>query len=1124
MESALELATSQRMSSQEELHQVLREEQELNAALLKTSQELSQALLAPTSDDAQPEPEPESVSSHSMLGALQREHSHMFSPKRLAWSLEAFGNVAVGDGEQLQLTSSQALSYGSIFENQRRRLGVFKSREYNALNLTVGDQAAWTDEAGEPRLRAPLPPGMAWSVNADSNDTDADGWAYAFKFGDQWYSQERGRKTWVRRREWVVVPLVPEDAAVPAGWVERLGSEVHLADSPEDATTLIVEVRAARRVRTAGNSCDGTMIGAGSEALVPIDTRLCARVTWHGHSFQTEPSVHPGPNPVWFSADNALNCRHCLPLTDAAIFRNVRWQTSAGIIVSEFKSPVASVHVWTEQWVDRKIDRIEFLYADGSTNKYGTPSGDQGSAGTIEEHCLELNSVLQEYLVAVRTLSERRLTGSGSKTAVAGLTFVTSLGRSWTVGLQTPPPMAEARPGVQTRTYETRCMGIQANGQCITGLHVSQTYSGLLSSVDTIVASNIFQPVHEAAVELARAQTGQASPWRISIPPAWCSNPRNRPEDQLCIELISPGQSTTFGSSPERSYGMVHIPVANLQGAVGCDGWYILGNTAGSVPGDEYVALGEVRIAWSFVATSVPSDLQLSAVPSPSTLFRCHTESTRAASSYSAVDGLGFKIQEHALQSWMLGVSHGLCVEEAARRAWSSFDFGAATPQSTWRMVETYGVPAPFRIRVWPFIAGTDKLKICADLLHAGNGTVYQALCQRYEVICDDEDPKAQIRKDLRRTFPGEATQINSEHGVAALERIIGAYAVYNPRVGYCQSMNLIGGHLLLALGWQDRPGDREDVLSSEIEETAFWLLRHLAEEIVPHYWAEPSMPGMMHHTDVLDEVCKALIPQTMTHFTDIPMALVGMKWMAPLFGHTLPAATLYALWDRLLCQEGGGADILLCAALTVLRGIDADVLRHAPHDALQLSAGSIYDTAPFINTVGSFHQRINQYDGCLPRAPHAVSHHFSDEVHSNPRCSQAWKDMQCQAMRSAWCFTEHQMMRLADAFLSAAIGSTSGVEASLSISECEAVVVCLLPGLGLVMPRESFGSGSGGSQQSHTTLAGLLCCALSKCEPHVHIPEVTHPPSSVSLAQFGHGMHALYADETTLPQRAALW
>jgi hypothetical protein len=268
------------------------------------------------------------------------------------------------------------------------------------------------------------------------------------------------------------------------------------------------------------------------------------------------------------------------------------------------------------------------------------------------------------------------------------------------------------------------------------------------------------------------------------------------------------------------------------------------------------------------------------------------------------------------------------------------------------------------------------------------------------------------------------------------------------------------------------------------------------------------------------------LIPQTMAHFTDIPMALVGMKWMAPLFGHTLPSATLYALWDRLLCKDFGGADILLCAALTVLRGIDSDVLRQAPHDALQLSAASIHDTAPFINAVGSFHRTMRQYAGSLPRAPHATSHHFSDEIESDPRCVAAWTGMQMEAMKASWLYTEHQMMRLADPFLSAAISSTAGVgaEACLSLSECEAVVEKLLPGLGLIVSA-SAASGAGGGVQTQTTLLGLLCLALSKTEPHVYKPGLTQPSPVVTLGQFAHGMHALHAGEAAaMPQRATLW
>ena len=1094
---------------------------------------MAQALLSGGS-----EPEPESAVGR----VLHSEPSPEFSPERLAWSVEAYGGAAMANGEQLQLTSSQALRYGSVYENQRRRLGVFGSRDYDSSNLTRADRGAWTDEFGEPRLREPLPPGVTWTVKTDSDDTDADGWAYAFNFGDQWYDHERGKWTWVRRREWIVAPLTPAAAAVPAAWVDRLGPDVHLADDPADAATLVVEVRQARRVRTVGGDFAAAETDTGQAfAEDPSDSRLCARVTWHGQSFQTELSVHSGPNPIWFSADNSLHCRQCLSLPDKTLTNAGAMDWTSGVAEAELESPVAAVHVWTELWVNLRIDRIEFLYADGSTNKYGTPSGDQGSAGVVQEHCLVLDSILKEYITAVKTFSERTKTASGTKYVLSGLIFTTSLGRSWAVGQQNPPGASGAAGAMPRRTYEEGCLGVNANGQCISGLRVSQnTYTGLLASIDGITISNIFRPIDEAAVDLVQAQSGQASPWKISVPRAWSSGALTLSGDELKIELISPGRSTRFGAVPERSYGVVQIPGSKLLDTVGCDGWYILENSHLSASADEDVALGEVRIAWAFLATPVPSDLPLSAVPSPSALFTHHTKAARAAVCSSAVDAMGFKIQEHAVQSWMVGVSHRLCVEEEARRAWSNFDFRTATPQSTWRIVETHGVPAQFRLRVWPYIAGTDKLKIEADRVHSGRGTLYQSLCRRYEMVPDDEDPKAQIRKDLGRTFPCETTEVVAcaraeplaGEIIAALERLVGAYAMYNPRVGYCQSMNLVGGHLLLALAC---PGGTDwwvDRRSSEVEETAFWLLRHLAEEIVPHYWAQPSMSGMIHHTDVLDELCKALIPQTMTHFTDIPMPLVGIKWMAPLFGQSLPSATLYALWDRLLCKDGGGADVLLCAVLTILRGIDSDVLRHAPHAALQLSAASIHDAAPFINAVGSFHRKIKQYGGSIPRAPQATAHHFPDEIQDNPRCSVAWREMQLQATRSGWGFTEHQLMRLADAFLSAMMirDSTSSAPAYVSLSECEVVVRRLLPGLDLVSTREVSASDSGGSLQAHATLASLLCAALSKCKPYGHTQGLTRSSSTmiedgrVTLAQFGHGMHALHAGEASFPQRVALW
>jgi hypothetical protein len=875
---ALVREQSQRASSQEQLRAVLREEQELNAELLRTSQEIERALAAAkgavasaeqAQPDASPEPEPESAAPRILLS----EPSCEFSPERLGWSVEAFGGAAVGEGERLQLTSSQAHRYGSVYENQRRRLGVFGSRDYDASNLTRADREGWTDEAGEPRLREPLPPGMTWVVNADRSDTDAEGWMYAFKFGDEFSDHERGKLSWVRRREWIVATIAAADAAVPEGWAARLGPEVHLADSPTDAETIVVEVRQARRVSgAAAGDDDAADVASAARSSLQADEaeplpKLCARVTWKGQTFETERSVHPGASPIWFNADNNLNCRQCLSISEEAkrSMRSAVHYYETSVVQTELRSPVTAVRVWTEEWVNLKIDRVEFVYADGATAKYGTPSAEQGTAGAVKEYCMELNAP-NEYLVCVKTLTDRRQTRSSSRAILSGLVFTTSLGRSWAVGRQNEPTesddTAEAPP---QRAYVEEVRGVQANGQSIVGLRVTQSWEGWLSRIDGINVASVHQPMNEAAIAAMQAQAGQVSPWTVAIPAAWCGlrpRPPSGGEDlqQLTIELISPGRDTMLGSVPERSYGMVEIPDTVLVDSVGCDGWYVLSDSLDAAPASEAAALGEVRVAWSFLAAPVPSDLPQSAVPSPSALFRRHTKSTRTAVSSRAVDGMGFKIQEHALHSWMIGLSHGLCIEETARKAWSNYDFVTATPETTWQMVEKYGVPAQLRVRIWPFITGADKLKAAADCIHGGSGTVYQSLCQRYEAVSDDQDPKAQIRKDLTRTFPEEMTEINTERGIAALERLVGAYAMYNTRVGYCQSMNLIGGHLILALG---RGGVWADPLSEDIEETAFWLLRYLAEEIVPHYWSMPNMPGMMHHTDVLDELCRCLT-QTM--------------------------------------------------------------------------------------------------------------------------------------------------------------------------------------------------------------------------------------------------------------------
>jgi hypothetical protein len=56
---------------------------------------------------------------------------------------------------------------------------------------------------------------------------------------------------------------------------------------------------------------------------------------------------------------------------------------------------------------------------------------------------------------------------------------------------------------------------------------------------------------------------------------------------------------------------------------------------------------------------------------------------------------------------------------------------------------------------------------------------------------------RRQIEQDLYRTFENEDTRVNTPAGKACLRRVLGAYAVSESSVGYCQSMNFVAACLL---------------------------------------------------------------------------------------------------------------------------------------------------------------------------------------------------------------------------------------------------------------------------------------------------------------------------------------
>ena len=153
-----------------------------------------------------------------------------------------------------------------------------------------------------------------------------------------------------------------------------------------------------------------------------------------------------------------------------------------------------------------------------------------------------------------------------------------------------------------------------------------------------------------------------------------------------------------------------------------------------------------------------------------------------------------------------------------------------------------------------------------------------------------------QIDADVPRTFggcralegeivgkTGEASPSSSSRMRKRLGRVLKCYAMRNPSLGYCQSMNLVVG-LFLSIGFS--------------EESSFWLLTELAERIVPGYWV-PSMTDTQIDTRTAVDLVRMRMGGELGKHLDelgVPLSVVVWQMILPLFiskGSTLAAVRL---------------------------------------------------------------------------------------------------------------------------------------------------------------------------------------------------------------------------------------
>ncbi|XP_019522025.1 PREDICTED: TBC1 domain family member 8 [Hipposideros armiger] len=208
-----------------------------------------------------------------------------------------------------------------------------------------------------------------------------------------------------------------------------------------------------------------------------------------------------------------------------------------------------------------------------------------------------------------------------------------------------------------------------------------------------------------------------------------------------------------------------------------------------------------------------------------------------------------------------------------------------------------------------------------------------------------------EIERDLHRSLP-EHPAFQNETGIAALRRVLTAYAHRNPKIGYCQSMNILTSVLLLYAK----------------EEEAFWLLVAVCERMLPDYFNHRVI-GAQVDQSVFEELIKEHLPELAEHLND-PSALasVSLSWFLTLFLSIMPLESAVNVVD---CFFYDGIKAIFQLGLAVLEANAEDLC-------------SSKDDGQALMVLSRFLDHIKNEDSPGPRIG---SHHafFSDDQEPSP-------------------------------------------------------------------------------------------------------------------------------------------
>ncbi|PNI29624.1 TBC1D8B isoform 4 [Pan troglodytes] len=253
------------------------------------------------------------------------------------------------------------------------------------------------------------------------------------------------------------------------------------------------------------------------------------------------------------------------------------------------------------------------------------------------------------------------------------------------------------------------------------------------------------------------------------------------------------------------------------------------------------------------------------------------------------------------------------------------------------------GIPETLRGELWMLFSGAVN-----DM--ATNPGYYTEVVEQSLGTCNLATEE--IERDLRRSLP-EHPAFQSDTGISALRRVLTAYAYRNPKIGYCQAMNILTSVLLLYAK----------------EEEAFWLLVAVCERMLPDYFNRRIIGALVDQA-VFEELIRDHLPQLTEHMTDMTFfSSVSLSWFLTLFISVLPIESAVNVVD---CFFYDGIKAILQLGLAIL-DYNLDKLLTCKDDAEAVTA------------LNRFFDNVTNKDSPLPSNVQQGSN-VSDEKTSHTR------------------------------------------------------------------------------------------------------------------------------------------